>query len=159
MKKPKFSLLRQDPEMGKLFRTCDKKNSALWAIACANRVLHFYETSFPEDPRPRHALQALRDWIRTGKFSMADIRSAALASHAAARDVGEDNAARSAARAAGQAVSSAHVAAHALAAANYALQAIHRKASPEQAQIAVAHERDWQYQTLKILSEESKTKT
>lgn len=157
MKKPKFSLLRQDPEMEKLFSVCDKITAAPWAIACTNRVLHFYEESFPEDTRPRHALKTLQDWIKTGKFSMAVIRGAALASHAAAREVGEDTPARSAARAAGQAVSTAHVAAHALAAANYALQAIHRDANSEDAQTAVFNERNWQYQTLQRLFEENKT--
>lgn len=157
MKKPKFSLLRQDPEMKKLFRNCDKITAALWAIACTNRVLHFYEESFPEDTRPHQALKTLQDWIKTGKFSMTVIRGAALASHAAAREVGEDTPARSAARAAGQAVSTAHVEAHALAAANYALQAIHRYANPEDAQTAVFNERDWQYQTLQRLFEENKT--
>ncbi|OGB63001.1 hypothetical protein A2X44_03250 [candidate division CPR3 bacterium GWF2_35_18] len=40
---------------------------------------------------------------------MAVIRKASLDSHAAARDVGEDNPARSSARSAGQAVATAHV--------------------------------------------------
>jgi hypothetical protein len=79
---------------------------------------------------------------------MADIREASLSSHAAAREVGEDNAARSAARAAGQAVATAHVRTHAMGAANYALQAIHRAAQHAEAEAAVAKERDWQYHHL-----------
>ena len=79
---------------------------------------------------------------------MAVIRKASLSSHAAARDVGEDNAARSAARAAGQAVATTHVPMHALGAANYALQAIHRAANPSDANAAVAREREWQIQHL-----------
>ena len=43
---------------------------------------------------------------------MAVIRKASLESHTAARDVGENNAARSAACAAGQAVATAHVPTH-----------------------------------------------
>jgi hypothetical protein len=81
-------------------------------------------------------------------FKMADIRKAALASHAAAREVGEDNAARSAARAAGQAVATAHVPTHSIGAANYALQAIHRATNSSDANAAVAKERDWQYHHL-----------
>ena len=84
------------------------------------------------------ALETLRSWIKTGVFGMSVIRGASLASHAAAREVGEDNAARSAARAAGQAVATAHVPAHSLAAALYALQAVHRAANPTQAAAAVA---------------------
>lgn len=151
MKKPKFSLLRHDQDMQKLVEMCDKVTLAHWAIACTNRVIHFYEADYPDDACPHQALQTLQAWIETGEFSMNVIRSAALASHAAAREVGEDTPARSVARAAGQAVSTAHVAAHALGAANYALQAIHRAASPEIAERAVSTERDWQYQKLQTL--------
>lgn len=82
---------------------------------------------------------------------MAVIRKASLASHAAAREVGEDNAARSAARAAGQAVATAHVPTHSIAAVNYALQAIHRAANSSDADTAIARERDWQYHHLSEL--------
>jgi hypothetical protein len=81
-------------------------------------------------------------------FKMADIRKASLSSHAAAREVGEDNAARSAARAAGQAVATAHVPTHSIGAAVYALQAIYRAADVSDAEAAVAKEREWQYQHL-----------
>ena len=79
---------------------------------------------------------------------MAVIRKASLDAHAAARDVGEDNAARSAARAAGQAVATAHVPMHALGAANYVLQAIYRATNPSGVDAAIAIERDWQLQRL-----------
>ena len=82
---------------------------------------------------------------------MAVIRGASLASHAAAREVGEDNPARSAARAAGQAVATAHVATHSLGAALYAQQAVFRAADPADAEAAVAREREWQYRRLLAL--------
>jgi hypothetical protein len=87
---------------------------------------------------------------------MAVIRKASLASHAAAREVGEDSAARSAARAAGQVVATAHVPTHSIGAAIYALQAIHRATNSSDADAAVATERDWQYQHLLELVEKSK---
>src|SRR5262249_2962335 len=102
--------------------------------------------------RPRQAIETLHRWIDTGVFQMAVIRKASLNAHAAARDVGEDNAARSAAHAAGQAVATAHVPLHALGAANYALQAINRVTSPLAADAALARERDWQLQHLQDLS-------
>jgi len=76
------------------------------------------------------------------------IRGASLASHAAAREAGEDNAARSAARAAGQAVATAHVPTHSIGAAIYALQAIYRANNSPDADATVARERDWQRQHL-----------
>jgi hypothetical protein len=124
---------------------------AIWAVDCAERVLPYFEQNHPEDRRPREAIEALREWVRTGVFRMAEIRRASLASHAAARDVGEDSAARSAARAAGQAVATAHVPTHSIGAANYALQAVHRAAGPSDADAAVAKERDRQYRRLLAL--------
>jgi hypothetical protein len=126
MPQPKFSLIEKDPQLRSLVQESDKKILAMWALACAERVLPYFSQSFPKDSRPQQALDALQDWIDTGKFSMKVIRTAALAAHAAAREVGEDSPARSAARSAGQAVSTTHVKEHALAAANYALQAIFR---------------------------------
>jgi hypothetical protein len=149
----KFSLAHKDRAMEELVRGTDKKMLAAWAIDCAERVLPHFEEKFPADPRPREALAALRAWIRTGEFHMAVIRGASLASHAAAREVGEDSPARSAARAAGQAVATAHVPTHSLGAAIYARQAVWRAANPDEADTAVAKERDWQYHHLLTLRE------
>ena len=143
-----FSLARRDEPMMELVRKTDHKTLAVWAIDCAERVMPYFEEKHPDDHRPRDALKTLQAWIDTGVFRMAVIRGASLASHAAAREVGEDDAARSAARAAGQAVATAHVPTHSLGAANYALQAIHRAADASEADAAVARERDWQYRHL-----------
>jgi hypothetical protein len=152
-KKPKFSLVRHDEPMETLVAQTDHAVLALWAIDCAGRVLHYFEETFPDDPRPRVALNVCREWATTGEFSMKIIRGASLAAHDAARDVGEDTPARSAARAAGQAVATAHVATHSRGAAIYARQAVWRAAAPREADAAVACERDWQYRHLLALRE------
>ncbi len=148
MKKSKFSLNYQVEVLLELTKRSDPKTLAIWAIDCVERVLPYFEEGFPEDPRPRRALEVLQVWIDTGLFNMAVIREAALASHAAAREVGEDNPARSAARAAGQAVATAHVPTHSIAAANYALQAIHRATDVPDTEEAILRERAWQTQHL-----------
>lgn len=155
MPKPKFSLKEKDPRLLSLVQESDKKTLAIWAKACAERVLPYYKDSFPQDPRPQQALDTLQDWINTGRFSMKIIRVAALAAHAAAREVGEDSPARSAARSAGQAVSTAHVKEHALAAANYALQAIFRANIAKDPEKAVQMERVFQHQHLNKLNQKS----
>ncbi len=156
MGKSKFSLTQyKDEAIAELVGKTDHKTLAVWAIDCVERVLPYFEEKFPEDNRPRTALETLREWIHTGIFKMAVIRKASLDAHTAAREVGEDNAARSAARAAGQAVATAHVPTHAIGAAIYALQAIHRAANTSDADAAVAKERDWQYQHLVGLREKS----
>jgi len=145
MKKSKFSLTQyKDERIVELVKKTDHKTLAVWAIDCAERVLPYFEEKYPEDHRPRQAIKTLQAWINTGVFKMAIIRKASLASHAAAREAGEDNAARSAARAAGQAVATAHVPRHSYGSAVYAQQAIYRAANPSEA----AKERDWQYQHL-----------
>jgi len=148
MKKSKFSLAKHKCDFIELVKKIDHKTLALWAIDCAERVLPYFEEEYPEDRRPRQAIETLQAWIDTGVFKMTVIRMASLISHAAAREVGEDNAARSAAHAAGQAVATAHVPTHSIGAAIYALQAIHRATNASDADADVARERDWQYQHL-----------
>jgi hypothetical protein len=153
MKKSKFSLNRKDEAMEALMHKTEHKVLAVWAKECAERVIHYFEEAVPDDKRPRKALETLQDWIDTGLFKMSVIRKASLDAHAAARDVGEDNAARSAARAAGQAVATAHVYTHSIGPAIYAQQAIHRLSSAEEADAVVKNERDWQFQRLIELSQ------
>ena len=149
MEKSKFSLATyKDPATIELVSKFDHKTLAVWAIDCVERVMPYFEEKYPQDHRPRQALETLQTWIHTGVFKMAVIRKASLTSHAAAREVGEDNAARSVAHAAGQAVATAHVPMHSLGAANYALQAISRATNPSDTDAAIAKEREWQLQHL-----------
>jgi hypothetical protein len=139
------TLLRfRDKETLKLVKKTDKKILAKWAIDCASRVLHYNS-----DKRLRIALETLKTWIKTQKFSMKVIRKASLDSHAAAREV--EGPARSAARAAGQAVATAHVKTHSIGSAMYAQQAIYLATNSEP---AVAKERAWQYKRLVHLNME-----
>ena len=153
MEKSKFSITRKDEEMLELVSKTDHKILALWAIDCAERVMPYFEEKYPQDHRPRQAIETLKTWIDTGVFKMAVIRKASLDAHAAAREVGEDSPARSAAHAAGQAVATAHVPRHAYGPAIYAQQAIHRATNPTDADAAIAKERDWQLQHLLDLRE------
>jgi hypothetical protein len=121
----------------------DQRSMATWAADCAERVLPFFEKAYPNDDRPRKAIETCRAWVRTGVFKMTEIRGASLAAHAAARAAKENDAASYAARAAGQAVATAHVPQHAFGGAYYALKAI-AVADPVHAEAKVAKEHDWQ---------------
>lgn len=125
--------------------TTDQRALALWAAACAEHVLPFFEALHPSDLRPRAAIEAVRAWVR-GEVTVADARAAAFAAHSAARDVPE-GAARAAARAAGHAAATAHVASHSAHAATYAVCAATRAAGSSEtieAKDAGARERGWQ---------------
>jgi hypothetical protein len=147
MKRPILAKTSLDEPIEELARSTNHRILAIWAADCAERVLPYFEERYPEDDRPRKAIEALRKWIRTGEFKMTDVRKASLAAHAAAREVEGDNAARSAARAAGQAMATAHVSLHAIAAARYAVSAV-RDANLSDADAAAIREREWQYQHL-----------
>jgi hypothetical protein len=116
----------------------DQRTLALWAADCAERVLPIFEAKYPDDDRPRKAIEAARAWAR-GKLRVGEARAAALATHAAAREA-TDPAAIAAARAAGHAAATAHVATHCSAAAHYAIKAAHEAAAEE--------ERAWQRERL-----------
>jgi len=153
MERPKLAVTNMDKSIAELVRKSDHKTLAIWAADCAERVLPYFEEKYPEDNRPRKAIESCRTWARTGVFRMTDVRKTALAAHAAAREVKEDNAARSAARAAGQALATAHVPTHAIAAAIYAATSVRDAANSIDADIATTKERDWQYQHLLKLIE------
>jgi hypothetical protein len=137
-----------DGDIAELTKKASHKTMAIWAADCAERILPYFEERHAEDDRPRKAIAALRQWVQTGVFRMADVRGASLAAHAAAREAAEDDAARSAARAAGQAMATAHVPAHAMAAAIYAATAVRDAADPAESETAALTERQWQLQHL-----------
>ena len=60
MEKTKFSITRKDEEMLALVSKTDHKTLALWAIDCAERVIPYFEEKYPQDHRPRQALETLR---------------------------------------------------------------------------------------------------
>ena len=99
---------------------------SLWAALCAEHVLELFESTRPQDPRPRLAIESARAWVR-GEIPMMQARAAGGHAMGAARDL--RGPARHAAYAAGQAGVVAHVPAHELGAAAYAIKAV-RAAAP-----------------------------
>ncbi len=138
---PRFITIRR----GGVLTDSDHHLLALWAAACAEHVLHFFESARPLDSRPRHAIAQARAWAR-GEVTMTQSRTAAGHAMAAARDL--SGAARHAAYAAGQAAAVAHVAAHELGAAAYAIKAARAAASKGEGESAGQFECRWQREQL-----------
>ena len=134
---PRFITIRR----GGTLTDSDHRLLALWAAACAEHVLHHFESVQPSDTRPRQAIEQTRAWVR-GEITMSQSRAAAGAANAAARDL--HGAARHAAYAAGQAAAVAHVAAHELGAAAYAIKAARAAALDGRAEEAGRLECEWQ---------------
>lgn len=138
---PRFITIRR----GGTLTDLDHQLLALWAAACAEHVLHLFESVRPSDPRPRQAIEQTRAWAR-GEIRMSQARTAAGHAQAAARDL--SGAARHAAYAAGQAAAVAHVAAHELGAAAYAIKAVRAAASKGEGESAGRLECQWQREQL-----------
>ena len=138
---PRFITIRR----GGTLTDLDHQLLASWAAACAERVLHFFESVQPSDPRPRQAIEQTRAWAR-GEIKMSQARAAAGAANAAAREL--SGAARHAAHAAGQAAAVAHVAAHELGAAAYAIKAVRSAAPDGERERAGWQECQWQREQL-----------
>ena len=119
---------------------------ASWAADCAEHVLPLFTAKYPEDDRPRRAIETARAWSR-GEASVGEAREAAVAAHAAARSA-TDAAAREVARAAGHAVATAHMADHELGAAAYAIKAVRLAAPESDAMVAGERECRWQREHL-----------
>ncbi len=138
---PRFITIRR----GGTLTDSDHHLLALWAAACAEHVLHLFESAKASDVRPRRAIDQARAWAR-GEITMSEARAAGGHAMAAARVL--NGAARHAAFAAGQAAVVAHVAAHELGAAAYAIKAA-RAAAPEcEGEMAGQRECRWQREQL-----------
>jgi hypothetical protein len=138
---PRFITIRR----GGTLTDSDHRLLALWAAACAEHVLHFFESVQPSDPRPCQAIEQIRAWAR-GEIKMSQARAAGGHAMAAAREL--SGAARHAAYAAGQAAAVAHVAAHELGAAAYAIKAARAAAPGDDMERAGRLECRWQREQL-----------
>ena len=134
---PRFITIRR----GGTLTDSDHHLLALWAAACAEHILHLFESERPSDVRPRRAIEQVRGWVR-GEITMSQARAAGGHAMAAARDL--SGAARHAAYAAGQAAVVAHVAAHELGAAAYAIKAARADAPEGEGESAGRLECRWQ---------------
>lgn len=138
---------RRDPRFvavhrGGLLDEASHRLLASWAAVCAEHVLPLFTARYPEDDRPRRAIETARAWSR-GEVTVGEARQAAFAAHAAARSA-SDAAAREVARAAGHAVATAHMADHELGAAFFAIRAVRLASEAAEAMTAGEVECRWQ---------------
>ena len=61
--------------------TWNDKTLRLFAADCAEHVLGLYESKYPNDTRPRNAIQAARDFAN-GRISLDELNAAAYAAYA-----------------------------------------------------------------------------
>lgn len=115
---------RFDPDtqaMLDVLLTWDKKEALVWALDTAEHVLPKFSALYPEDSRPYECIRLGREWLN-GTVKFQQVRAAALAAHAAARNA-TDPCAIAAARACGHAIATIHVQTHSIGAALYGVKA------------------------------------
>lgn len=96
----------------------DRRNVAVWAADCAERVLDLFEADAPGDTRARDAILRTRAFARGELRAAEEIRQRFVAVRAAS------SASSPAGKAAAQAAAVAHMGAHALGAAAYAVKSV-----------------------------------
>ena len=92
-------------------RLATKKQNVKWALLCASKVLSIFEQQYPQDKRPRLALEAVENYLK--KPNHATNYTANTAYHAADAAANAATAAANAARAARAAAYAAYTAANA----------------------------------------------
>ncbi|MBU1144563.1 MAG: hypothetical protein KJ971_01725 [Firmicutes bacterium] len=113
---------------------------------CVFHVLYLYEENYPNDVRPRKALEATELFIKN-ELKIKEARNLSFSAHKAAREA-SIAAARYVARAAGHAVATIHVKGHAVYALSYALTAV------SDDEIKLKQEELWQEKCLFELSQQ-----
>ncbi|NLT48229.1 MAG: hypothetical protein GXX92_07415 [Clostridiales bacterium] len=98
-----------------LINTQSKGTICKWCIDYAEtHILPIFEKRYPNDDRPRKALNAARDYL-DGKVKFPIVKDIILNQcHAAARELDSDPASQAAARACGQGASVVHTLSHSL---------------------------------------------
>ena len=118
-----------------------------WALDCAPRVLEIFEKKYPEEQRPRQALETAAAWAR-GEVKMPEAKKAIHAAHNAATALEGDYAAQAAARAAGHAAATVHVETHALGLVFYGLTAFVYASDSNETNDRIKKELKWFYDRL-----------
>jgi hypothetical protein len=129
-----------------------KESAVAFAADCAEHVLHLFEARFPNDDRPRKAIEAARSRNRLTAYAAAYVAAYAASNAAyAAYAANAANAANAAAYAAyaANAANDAHYAAYAAYAANDAAYAANAPDAPYAAR-AVGYHRECQWQAQRL---------
>ena len=145
----KILFSRDSKSLQGLIGLIEKQNHrtlVMWALDCAKTTLAMFEEKYPEECRPRAALELCESWSR-GSVKMPEAKRAILDAHAAAKDI-NDGEYSALAHAIGHAGATVHVETHALGLAFYELTAIVLKHGGVDYQKPVSDKIDCYYQRL-----------
>ncbi len=109
-------------ELKMLIEQQKHRTLVMWALDCAKVPLAQFEGKYPQELRPRQALELCEDWSR-GKIKMPVAKRAILDAHAVAKEI-DDSVYGALCHAIGHAGATVHVETHALGLPFYELTAI-----------------------------------
>lgn len=133
-------------ELIRLIEMQNHRTLVMWALDCAKKTLSQFEAKYPDELRPRAALELCEVWAR-GKIKMPAAKRAILDAHAAAKEINDDEYA-ALAHAIGHAGATVHVETHALGLAFYELTAVVLKYGREHYRAPVSEKIDNYYERL-----------
>lgn len=118
----------------------------MWALDCAQEPLTLFEAKYPNDRRPRKALELCEAWAR-GIIKMPEAKRAILGAHAVAKEI-DDKEYIAISHAIGHAGATVHVGTHALGLVFYELTALVLHAGLEKCDLAVTRKIGYYYERL-----------
>ncbi len=133
-------------ELIKLIEVQNHRTLVLWVLDCANTTLAKFEAKYPNEGRPRTALELCEAWAR-GRIKMPAAKRAILDAHAVAKEI-EDDEYGALAHAIGHAGAATHVETHGIGLVIYELTSIVLRHGKEEYQIPVDEKIDYYYQRL-----------
>jgi len=141
--------LKHDPRLVELIKVTDQKILATWAIDCVERYMYLLEDKYPNENRPRNALNILHKWMN-GELKMWDARKSTYPALAVARELEKtDKVACQIARACSHTLATCHVPTHSEGSAMYVVSALyHLNKDNENIDDILEKERDWQIKHL-----------
>ena len=130
----------------KLIEMQNHRTLVVWVLDCAKTTLAQFEAKYPNELRPRTALELCETWSR-GKIKMPIAKRAILDAHAVAKEINDDEYG-ALSHAIGHAGASVHVETHAIGLAIYELSGIILKYGREEYQKPVSEKIDYYCQCL-----------
>lgn len=130
----------------KLIERQKHRTLVMWALDCAKITLERFEAKYPEESRPRAALEHCESWSR-GRIKMPAAKRAILDAHAVAKEI-NDNEFGALAHAIGHAGATVHVETHALGLVIYELTAVVLKYGKEEYREPVSAKIEYYYDRL-----------
>lgn len=133
-------------ELIKLIEMQNHRTIVMWALDCAKTTLERFEEKYPNELRPRTALELCELWAR-GKIKMPIAKKAILEAHAVAKEINDDEYG-ALCHAIGHAGATVHVGTHALGIPFYELTAVVLEYGKDAYQKPVGEKIEYYYQRL-----------